>query len=192
MNDINLLPWRTEQSKLLKKLLIMEIVIVGCFTLAAIIAMHFVYSTKVTYHLNQNRYLQQEISRLTNENNDLIRFEKLREQYEASINFIHSLQFYRFVGVSLLNTLTPIIPKEINLVQIKFENKDIELQGNSTSNFAVSNLVAKIDGDEQFSHANITEVSVQKDKDSERTSTTFVVTFSFNTKYKPIKLEKKP
>jgi Tfp pilus assembly protein PilN len=90
----------------------------------------------------------------------------------------------------MLNAVTPIIPKDIYLTQIKFSYHSAVLQGNATSNIAISNLVEKLDKTRLFLPAKINEVS--EEKYNNLTVTKFLITADLNTAFDLPTPEKKP
>jgi type IV pilus assembly protein PilN len=190
MNNINLLPWREENKKKYQKLFNLEIVAVIVFTLVCIIFLHLVRSSQSNFYSTQNALIQDEIQKLTAENAQLAPFKETQKTLEKNINAAFSFQYHRFVGIKMLNAITPIIPKDIYLTQIKFSHHATQIQGNATSNIAISNLVERIDRTGLFIPAKINEVT--EEKYNNLNVTKFLITAELNTLYDTPTPEKKP
>lgn len=190
MKNINLLPWREENQKRYKKLLQIEIIAVIAFTLLFTFFMHIIRSGQSNFYSKQNILLQAQIQKLTTENAQLTQFKEAQKTLEKNINAAFSFQYHRFVGIKMLNAVTPIIPKDIYLTQIKFSGHSAVLQGNATSNIAISNLVEKLDKTGLFLPVKINEVS--EEKYNNLTVTKFLITAELNTAFDLPTPEKKP
>lgn len=190
MNKINLLPWREENKKKRKQLFKFEIVAVIAFTIFAVIFLHFVKTRQSSFYEQQNKLLQAEIQRLNTENAQLTPFLETQKTLIKNIDLINSLEFHRYIGVKMLNAIVPSIPNDIYLTKIKFDKHSLELQGNATSNIAISKLVDKVGENAIFGPVRISQVSEEKDKDI--TLTKFQVNTSLSTRYESTTDEKKP
>ncbi len=190
MKNINLLPWREENRKKYQKLLQIEIIAIIIFTLFGIFFLHSLRSGESNFYSGENVLLQAKIQKLTAENAQLAAFKETQKTLEKNINLIYSLQFHRYIGIRMLNAITPIIPKDIYLTKIRFDRHLTELQGNATSNIAISNLVAKMDATKVFTPAKISDVS--EEKYNNLTVTKFLIAAEIGTNYHEPAPEKKP
>lgn len=190
MININLLPWREEDRRKHRSLLQIEIVGVLVFTVLCVVFLHRLRSSASNFYSTQNSLIQAEIQKLTAENAALAPFKEEQKKLEKNIKAAFSFQYHRFVGIKMLNAVTPIIPKDIYLTQIKFSQHSTELQGNATSNIAISNLVERLDKTDIFLPVKIKEVT--EEKYNNLTVTKFLITAELNTAYDTPAPEKKP
>jgi Tfp pilus assembly protein PilN len=152
--------------------------------------LHLIRSGEGNFYAKQNVALQTETQKLLTENAQLRPFRDTQKTLEKHINAAYSFQFHRFIGIKMLNAITPIIPKDIYLIKLKFDRHLIELQGNATSNIAISNLVTKMDKTGFFTPAKIAEVS--EEKYNNLIVTKFLITTNIKTDYENLLPEKKP
>jgi type IV pilus assembly protein PilN len=151
MPRINLLPWRAELRQQRKKEFF--VALLG----AAIVGLGLVYLTKLTVEgwvsnqRNRNTILQNEISELDKQIEEIKGLENQRERLIARMKVIGELQRARPEVVHLFDEIVKAVPEGVHLTEVKQTATRIELQGVAQSSTRVSTLMRNIDASDWLS-----------------------------------------
>ena len=151
MPRINLLPWRARLREQRKKEFF--VALLG----AAVVGMGIVYLTKLTVEgwisnqQSRNTILQNEISELDKQIEEIKGLENQRERLIARMKVIGELQRSRPEVVHLFDELVKAMPEGVHLTEVKQTGNRIELQGIAQSSTRVSTLMRNIDSSDWLS-----------------------------------------
>jgi type IV pilus assembly protein PilN len=158
MMRINLLPHR-EKKRQARKIQFAALSIISL--LAGVVLMGFVHllmNAKIAYQERRNAYLEQEITVLDRQ---IEQIKKLREQTDALLarkNVVEGLQSTRADVVHLLDQMLRILPEGVYIKSIKQNGKKIDMTGLAQSSARVSTLMRAIEDSPWLDSPLLTEV----------------------------------
>lgn len=145
MIRVNLLPHRAEKRKARQ----LQFIVLSVLSLAlGAVVVAFVYAainTQISYQERRNAYLNQEISVL---NKQIEEIKKLREQTQALLarkTVVENLQSTRSDVVHLLDQMLRILPEGVYLKSLKQTGYKISIIGYAQSSARVSTLMRSIE-----------------------------------------------
>ncbi len=145
MIRVNLLPHRAEKRKARQ----LQFIILSVLSLVAAVVViglvHVAIITQISYQERRNNYLNQEISIL---NKQIEEIKKLREQTQALLarkTVVENLQATRSDVVHLLDQMLRILPDGVYLKSLKQSGYKISLTGYARSSARVSTLMRAIE-----------------------------------------------
>ncbi len=88
--------------------------------------------------------------------------EKSKEFYNK-LDIIQDLADSRLLPLTGLDYIQNVIPEEVWLREIEFQNKEFKITGTSTTNKQVQNFIEKLEGTQLFSNVTLQQSSEEKD-----------------------------
>lgn len=161
MARINLLPWREERREELKKEFFALLgIAAGAAVLLVVIVMQ-IYSMTIDGQRSRNDFLNQQISLLDAQIQEIKELEKKRDQLLERMRVIQELQGNRPVIVRLFDELVRTLPDGVYYRGVKYTeaNKTISLDGTAESNNRVSSLMRAFEASEWFAEPLLTSVT---------------------------------
>ncbi|MDN3516899.1 PilN domain-containing protein [Aquisalimonas lutea] len=169
MTRINLLPWREELKK--QRTVEFYVILVIAVALGAGVwyAGRWHITGLVDYHEHRNSILEEEISRLERQIEEIEKLETVREQLLARMNIIEELQAGRPQIVHLFEEIATTIPEGVYLEELEQNGDSLSLAGVAESNARISNYMERLDGSEWLTDPDLEVIEVQ-DRESGRLS----------------------
>ena len=178
MAKINLLPWREELRKEKTQQFASMSGFAVILTVCVIGAIHFAFSSQITYQQSRNRILTDEIARLDIALKEIDGLEETKEKLLSRMDIIQSLQRKRPQIVHLFDEIVRTVPEGIYLTGIKQAGSTININGVAESNGRVSAYMRNIDGSDWMSTPKLTVIESKK---GTLRSSDFVLTTSQST-----------
>lgn len=171
MKKINLLPWREQLRKTNRinflKMLILVIILTG----AACIICHSHLKNFSLEQININQKLTQQITLLSEKVQQINNLREQCEKISLLLQNITLLQMQRNQPCYLFSSLPGLLPANVFLTQIHYNNKIAQLNGVAIDNHSVSLILHNLETASWFAKAKLNEISNNK----------FTITFEFNT-----------
>lgn len=138
MARINLLPWRAERRKQRQRefMTMLGFAAIGGVLLSALI--WFYYDRQISGQGDRNTYLQAEINKVKEQNQEIERLDRQKDRLLARKRVIEELQAKRSQMVHLFDSLVRTIPEGVVLTSVKQEGDILTLGGRTQSNARVS------------------------------------------------------
>lgn len=145
MAYINLLPWREERRRQLTQEFLRQMVLVALF--AGVIGGYSWYHVTglVDNQQARNRYLQEQISILQDQIEQIQKLEATKRQLLARMNVIQRLQQRRPQIVHLFHELADTLPDGVYLTGVTQKGDSLKITGRAESNSRVSTYMRNLD-----------------------------------------------
>ncbi|KTD06169.1 Tfp pilus assembly protein PilN [Legionella gratiana] len=177
MTQINLLPWREqkrEQEKKLFMVLFFMSIVISAFTVFLINS----YATNlVSNQIARNQMLQNEISAMNNQLNEIKSLKKTREMFISRMFVVQNLQSTRTLMVHLFDELINVTPSGIYLTRIEGKNDVLSVTGYTESNTNVSILMKNIENNDWLHSPVLTEIKKGDNKEEQPANSEFKLNF---------------
>ena len=158
MPQINLLPWREEQSKRREKEFIITAVIAALMMGGVVLGVHLHYESRVAYQNERNTYVETEIAKLDEKIKEIENLKKERDRLIARTNVIQNLQAGRPEIVHVFDELVTTLPDGVYYTKVAQKGRALNLQGVAQSNARVSSLMRSLDTSTWFENPSLVEI----------------------------------
>ena len=129
MTRINLLPWREELRQERQKQYMTLMALCMALAVAIVGLIHFQMSNKIDYQNSRNQFLNNEISKLDKEIQEIRELQKVRKSLVERMEVIQSLQGSRPSIVHLFTELVTTVPNGVYLKSLEQgRNKELRKQ----------------------------------------------------------------
>ncbi|MFU8797354.1 MAG: PilN domain-containing protein [Gammaproteobacteria bacterium] len=140
MSQINLLPWRAEKRKKLKRVFVIKLISALLFTVFLMGIIHFTLAQRLDIQYSRENYYQQHA--------------KVLDQIQT----IENLQKNQRLNATFFDELAKILPSGIYLTHIKRENKIFTLNGVENSSADLSLFMNEIEKSQTMTHPVLHEI----------------------------------
>lgn len=164
MTKINLLPWR-EQKRGQEKKVFTTLLITGA--VVAILAVFFIQyyaSALVSNQTARNLLLQNEITSLDNQIQEIKTLKQLRDGLISRMIIVQNLQSTRTLMVHLFDELIKVMPAGVYVTKLERKNDVVSVWGYSESNTNVSILMKSIENNAWIQIPVLTEIKKMEEK----------------------------
>ena len=158
MANINLLPWREERRRELKKEFLVMLAAVVLAAVLALLLMNRIVNAAIDNQNGRNQYLQNNINELNRQVAEIQDLEKKRRELLDRMKIIQDLQGNRPIIGRVFDQLVRTLPDGVYFTSVKMTGKNIAILGAAESNNRVSNLMRNLDGSEWLEAPNLTQV----------------------------------
>lgn len=158
MANINLLPWREERRRELKKEFLVMLAAVVLAAVLALLLMNGIVNAAIDNQNGRNQYLQNNINELNRQVAEIQDLEKKRRELLDRMKIIQDLQGTRPLIVRVFDELVRTLPDGVFYQSLDRADKRIDVAGVAESNTRVSSLMRQLDGSEWFESPNLTSV----------------------------------
>lgn len=142
---INLLPWRKQQKYRKLQLFLLAVLITILLSLVLLWQIAAVLKIKITQTAHTNKNLQQHMYQLEQNNNHLMQAQTQQKVQAQASQQITDVQQQQQTIHQFLAVLMHIIPRQIYLVQIKYNDWVFLLTGQAASNAALAEFMGNIE-----------------------------------------------
>ncbi len=158
MIRVNLLPHRAEKRRA-RQVQFVALAVISVVLGALLVGfVHVAIATQISYQERRNVYLQQEISVL---NKQIDEIKKLREQTQSLLvrkDAVEKLQSDRSDVVHLLDQMLRILPDGVYLKSLKQTGNKINLVGYAQSNARISTLMRAVEDSPWLNSPSLVEI----------------------------------
>ena len=155
MTKINLLPWREERRKQLKRELLLQLAAAVVVAVLVLIAWGGSLSSLIDEQSGRNAYLGEEIKQLDVRIIQIQDLEKVRQRLLARKEIIEHLRANRGQMVHLFDELVKATPSSIRLTALKESESTLDLSGAAQSNASVAEYMRRIETSPWLGHAEL-------------------------------------
>jgi len=148
MPRINLLPWREAERKRKRQEFGVGVVAALCGAVAVWLVVSWQMESAVDDQRARNDYLNQQISELDKQIQEIQGLEDEKRRLQARITVIEQLELSRPEIVHVFDQLVRTTPEGIYLTSVKQTGRKIELRGVAQSSTRVASYMRNIDGSE--------------------------------------------
>jgi type IV pilus assembly protein PilN len=138
MARINLLPWRAERRKQRQREFYTMLGLAALAGVLLSLLLYFYYDRQVSGQNERNAYLEAEIAKVKQQNQEIERLDRQKDRLLARKQVIEELQGKRSQMVHLFDALVRTIPDGVVLTTLKQEGETLTLEGRTQSNARVS------------------------------------------------------
>ena len=161
ITSINLLPWREELRQEQKKQFGVLTFLMMFLAAALIGLIHFQMSSKISYQLSRNNFLNAEIAELDKEIAEIRDLKKVRRSLVERMEVIQDLQRSRPSIVHLFTEIVSTVPNGVYLKSLTQSASNLLMNGEAESNARVSTYMRNLDGSEWLKDPNLTVIEVE-------------------------------
>lgn len=155
MARINLLPWRDWERQRRRKAFIAQLLLaVGAAVLSVLLA-GVLYDMRISGQQARNQFLQDGITKLDKEIEEIHDLKDKREQLLARMRVIQELQGNRPVIVRVFDELARTLASGVFYDSVKMEGNTLSISGTAEANNRVSALMRSLDGSAWFADPNL-------------------------------------
>jgi type IV pilus assembly protein PilN len=158
MPNINLLPWREERRKELKKEFFVLLGAVALAGLACVALAWLAMNMSIDNQRDRNAFLQKHISDLELQVKEIKELKARRAELLERMKIIQDLQGNRPVITRVFSELVTSLPDGVYFTKLALSGKQLSIEGTAESNNRVSSLMRKLDQSEWFENPNLTQV----------------------------------
>ena len=161
MPRVNLLPWREADRKRRRQEFFMSI---GAALVSAALVMligRFMMASAISHQEERNAALQQQISELEKQIEEINGLEKQKQALIARMEIIETLQRSRPEIVHVFDELVRVLPEGVYLTYLKQNGVKIEMRGVAQSSTRVSTFMRNIDSSEWLSDPSLQVVETK-------------------------------
>ena len=164
---INLLPWREELRGERTRQFFFVLGGAAIISVALLLGVHLYFATKIRQQRGVNEYLQQHITLLDAQINEIKTIQAEKKALIERMDLIQQLQMNRPLVVHLFDEMVRILPNGVYVTSIKREGDTITITGKAESNTRVSELMRNIEKSEWLRNPVLTEIK-STDEENER------------------------
>lgn len=162
MATINLLPWREERLRELKRQYVSVLISSAVLTGLIILLVHFTLSERIDSQIARNQILKTEIARLDKQIKEIRTLEKEKQSLVDRMEVVAKLESTRNDVVYLLSELVNTLPSGVYLTRIVQSGKTIILDGLAQSNARVSEFMRTLDESEHFADPRLSRIDAAR------------------------------
>lgn len=166
--QINLLPWREELKETKKKEFYVLLAGASIFSVFMIMLVHMSMVGQITFQVENNNILKQEISVLDMKIAEIKALKKEKEQLLARMQIIQQLQTNRPHIVRLFDGVTRTIPEGLYLTGITRNQTKILIDGKAESNTRVSTFMRNIENYSWLKNPNLSLIQADEKKENNK------------------------
>ena len=170
MAEINLLPWRDERRAELKQEFLAVLGVVVAFAGLAVFLMDMFVSGQIQNQTDRNAYLQDNISALNKQVEEIREMQRKRTQLLDRMTVIQELQGNRPVIVRILDQLVRTVPDGVFYTDVSARGQVITIRGIAESNNRVSSLMRRLDASDWFKEPNLEGVKSEPEYGEQATT----------------------
>jgi type IV pilus assembly protein PilN len=145
MRTINLLPWREERRKEAQRNFLILLALAAIVAAGLVFAVNQYYASRIENQDARNQYLEQEIAKLDRQIARIERLDETRARLIERKRVIEDLQANRTLMVRLFQQLVETVPSGIRLLNVRQQDDQITITGNSQSNARVSTYLRNLE-----------------------------------------------
>lgn len=145
MARINLLPWRAERRKQRQREFYTMLGLAAVAGVLLSLLLYFYYDGQVSGQNERNAYLEAEIAKVKQQNQEIERLDRQKDRLLARKQVIEELQGKRSQMVHLFDSLVRTIPDGVVLTTLKQEGETLTLEGRTQSNARVSTYMRNLE-----------------------------------------------
>jgi len=162
MARINLLPWRAERRKQRQRefMTMLGFAAIAGVVLSALI--WFYYDRQISGQGDRNAFLQAEIARVKEQNQEIDRLDRQKDRLLARKKVIEQLQAKRSQMVHLFDALVRTIPDGLVLTALKQEGDILTLEGRTQSNARVSAYMRNLENSGWMTKPELSVIEARK------------------------------
>ena len=158
MIRVNLLPHREIRRRRQQQQFFTMLGAVGCIGIVIWFLVHSSLSARYDDQLGRNKYLQDEITKLDKEIEDIKKLKEMTASLLARKKVVETLQSNRSEVVHLLDELARQLPDGIYLKAIKQQGGKVTINGYTQSQARVSTLMRNLDASPYLENSNLIEI----------------------------------
>ena len=170
MAEINLLPWRDERRAELKQEFLAVLGVVVAFAGLVVFLMDIFVSGQIQNQIDRNAYLQDNISALNKQVEEIREMQRKRTQLLDRMTVIQELQGNRPVIVRILDQLVRTVPDGVFYTDVTARGQVITISGIAESNNRVSSLMRRLDASDWFKEPNLEGVKAEPEYGEQATT----------------------
>jgi type IV pilus assembly protein PilN len=164
MTRINLLPWREELRQERQKQYMTLMALCMALAVAIVGLIHFQMSNKIDYQNSRNQFLNNEISKLDKEIQEIRELQKVRKSLVERMEVIQSLQGSRPSIVHLFTELVTTVPNGVYLKNLEQSNDVLRIVGEAESNARVSSYMRNLNDSDWLKDPNLDVIQIEDKK----------------------------
>jgi type IV pilus assembly protein PilN len=164
MTRINLLPWREELRQERQKQYMTLMALCMALAVAIVGLIHFQMSNKIDYQNSRNQFLNNEISKLDKEIQEIRELQKVRKSLVERMEVIQSLQGSRPSIVHLFTELVTTVPNGVYLKSLEQSNDVLRIVGEAESNARVSSYMRNLNDSDWLKDPNLDVIQIEDKK----------------------------
>ena len=158
MIRVNLLPWREIRRRRLQRQFFIMLGVVIAIGAAIWFLVHSSLTGRYEDQLERNKFLQDEITKLDKEIEDIKRLREMTASLLARKKVVETLQSNRAEVVHLLDELARQLPDGIYLSSIKQQGPRVTINGYTQSQARVSTLMRNLDASPYLENSALIEI----------------------------------
>ena len=159
MAQINLLPWREERRKRLKKDFFVSVALVAALAGVLVLLADRIVANQIDAQVSRNAYMTKNIKTLDKAVREIRDLQKRRNQLLDRMRVIQELQGNRPIIVRVLDQLVRTVPDGVFYKKLDARNKSIAIAGVAESNNRVSSLMRRVSASDWLAKPNLDNVS---------------------------------
>ena len=159
--ELNLLPWR-EERRLDRQRKFMALL--GLFAIMAVVIVLGVswwFNQLISQQSQRNAFLQNEITLLDEQIEEIKTLERSRQQLIDRKNVIEELQVNRTLMVHLFDQLARTVPEGLELDRIDQAGQNLTIRGFTQSNARISSYLRRIEGSEWLHEPDLNIIEIE-------------------------------
>ncbi|MCL7713115.1 PilN domain-containing protein [Stenotrophomonas mori] len=161
MARINLLPWRAERRKQRQREFYTMLGLAAAAGVVLSLLLYFYYDGQVGGQNERNRFLDAEIAKVKEQNQEIERLDRQKERLLARKQVIEELQGKRSQMVHLFDALVRTIPDGVVLTSLKQEGEILTLEGRTQSNARVSAYMRNLESSGWMSNPELSIIEAK-------------------------------
>jgi type IV pilus assembly protein PilN len=158
MIRVNLLPHREIRRRRQQKQFFSMVGIMACVGAVVWFLVHSSLSARSEDQVARNKYLQDEITKLDKEIDDIKKLKEMTASLLARKKVVETLQSNRAEVVHLLDEMARQLPDGIYLKGIKQQGSKVTINGYTQSQARVSTLMRNLDASPHLENSNLIEI----------------------------------
>lgn len=158
MAQINLLPWRVERRRELKKEFLITVALVLALGAGIILLADRVVNSQIDTQTARNQYLTKNIKALDKQVSEIRDLQKRRNQLLDRMKVIQELQGNRPIIVRVLDQLVRTVPDGVFYTSLSTKGPKISISGIAESNNRVSSLMRRLDASDWLADPSLDKV----------------------------------
>lgn len=159
MAQINLLPWRVDRRRELKKEFLITVALVLALGAGILLLADRVVNGQINNQVARNQHLSKSIKTLDTEVSEIRDLQKRRNQLLDRMKVIQELQGNRPIIVRVLDQLVRTVPDGVFYTSLNTKEKKITISGIAESNNRVSSLMRRLDASDWLAEPSLDKVN---------------------------------
>lgn len=176
MTRINLLPWREQRRKELRRQFVSTSIGAAILMGVIIVYIHLYIGVQISAQNERNDFLKQQISVVDKKISEITELEAEKKGLLSRMEIIQELQGRRPGVVHLFDELAKAVPTGIYLIGVKQNGNKLIIKGVAQSNARVSALMRNMDETPWFESPRLEVIEIEKQGKSRKSQFTLHVT----------------